>query len=242
MGEDVGVEGKCRRLAATTLVVVVLGACTSRGVTDQGGTNGDVAPVATAATTTSLAPGEIAPGLRLVPGDDGTVPVKARWVKAVDTPEAMAVHDGTVLVAGAVVSAFDLRDGSEQWEADDHGAAFDSDGGVRIGMDGPDVVRVFAPWNYDLRLDRGTGRQQSIDRSVLGSPDPPLSELTNSAPASVRVVPDLKEIVVYHGDGSTAWKLLSSSAFVEPLPAVSVGESLILATSDQYVVVLDPVR
>lgn len=246
MGEDVGVAQtvvrKGRRVAATTLVVLVFGACTSRGVTDQGGTNGAASAVAPTATTTSLAPGEIAQGLRLVPGDDGTLPVKVRWVKAVDAPEAMAVQDGTLLVAGGIVSAFDMRDGTEQWEADNQREGFDSDGGVRIGLDGPDVVRVFAPFNYDLRLDRRTGRQLSIDYNVREVPDPPLSDLTNRPPTSFRVVPDLKEIVAYRGDGSAAWKLLSSSPFVHPLPVVSAGESVVLATSDQYVVVLDPVR
>ncbi|HET7489987.1 MAG TPA: hypothetical protein VFJ85_18825 [Acidimicrobiales bacterium] len=242
IAETMGMECLGRR-AAVVVVALGLGACTGGRATDGGDARGAAgSSVVTTATTAALRPGEIAPGLKLVPGDDGHLPVKVRWVKAVDTAEAMAVIDGTLYVAGALISALDLRDGSELWQADNQGNGFDSDGGVRIGSDGPDVLRVFAPFNYDIRLARRTGRQLSFAHSAPGSPDPPLVDLTSGPPASFRVVPGLDETVAYRDDGSTAWKLLSSSPFVDPLPAASVGETVIVATSDQYVVVLDPVR
>ena len=39
---------------------------------------------------------EIANGLELLPGDDGTLPVRVRWAVAIDTIEAVAV-DGAVV-------------------------------------------------------------------------------------------------------------------------------------------------
>ncbi|MEJ7765184.1 MAG: hypothetical protein WKF86_06785 [Acidimicrobiales bacterium] len=105
-----------------------------------------------------------ADGLRLLPGDDGTLPVRVRWVEVSDGPEAIAVDGSRLYVMASELTAYNLKDGSVAWVYEDKGEGIGADGGVVIGLDGPDVVRVIAPYNYDIRVDRRTGRLLSMER------------------------------------------------------------------------------
>ena len=181
---------------------------------------------------------EIAEGLKLHPGEDGTVPVQPRWVAATDLPEAVAVHDGVVYVAGSQLTAFKLRDGSILWE--DDGEALEASGGVLIGLDGPDVVRVFAPYAYDLRVDRNTGHRIAFD-TAQGTPPADFLPLPAEAPSEFRIDVDLESIDAYGPDARMVWRLEVDTPFVDPQPPIEADNAIILVTAGQHVVVLDRV-
>ena len=182
----------------------------------------------------------VADGLDLLPGDDGELPVTVRWVVMADTPEAVAVDGDTLYVAGFTLAAYDVADGSLRWEYEDDDG-MEASGGVRIGTDGPDVVRVFAPWEFDVRVDRRDGTLVSRD-SAGGAPPPDFARLPSSAPAAFRIVGGLEETTAYWPDGRVAWRLRVESPAVDPAGALEVNGAIVCMTSGQHVVVLDPVR
>lgn len=116
----------------------------------------------------------VADGLELLPGDDGQRPVAVRWAIEAETPEAVAVDGDTLYVAGFSLVAYDLADGSLRWECDDD-EGMEAIGGVVIGTDGPDVIRVFAPWEFDVRADRRDGHLLSRTSAGGGHPTSPAS-------------------------------------------------------------------
>jgi hypothetical protein len=181
-----------------------------------------------------------ADGLQLLPGDDGALPVRIRWVEVSDIPEAIAVDDGLLYVMASELTAYDLKDGSVAWMYEEEGEAIEADGGVVIGLDGPDVVRVIAPYNYDLRVDRRTGRLLSMG-SHGDEPAAGFSPFPAPAPTQFRVSLDLKEIVGRWPDGRVAWRLAVSDPFVDPSNAVQAGDGIALVTAGQHIVVLEPV-
>lgn len=182
---------------------------------------------------------EIADGLKLLPGEDGVLPVRPRWVAVRDTPEAFAVCEGVVYVAGSEITAFNLRDGLIAWEC--HGEyAFEASGGVQIGLDGPDILRVVAPFEYDLRVDRHSGQLLSSEpSSEIRSA--PFMALPAPRPSKVRVTMDLREIVAHWPSGGVAWRLEVESPFIDELAPVQAGDAIVLVTSGQHVVVLEDV-
>jgi hypothetical protein len=179
----------------------------------------------------------VADGLELVPGDDGTLPVTVRWVAAADTPEAVAVDGNVVYVAGFTLAAYDLTDGTLLWECeDDYG--MEASGGVRIGTDGPDVIRVFAPWEFDVRADRRDGR--FLSRGPAGGSLPSdFVRLPAPAPTTFRVTAGLEATTGYWPDGRVAWHLLIGSAAVDPFGDVEVDGVIVCGTSSQHLVALE---
>ena len=180
----------------------------------------------------------VADGLELLPGEDGELPVKVRWVALAETPEAIAVDGGTLYVAGFTLDAYRMSDGAQVWSCDgDDG--MEASGGVRIGTDGPDVVRVFAPWEFDVRVDRRTGEVLSRT-SAGGGPPAGFVPIPAPAPATFRITADLEETTAYWPDGRVAWRLLAQAA-VDPCGVLEVDGAIVCATASQHVVVLDPV-
>ncbi|MGH9280103.1 MAG: hypothetical protein ACRD12_18640 [Acidimicrobiales bacterium] len=179
---------------------------------------------------------EIGDGLHLLPGEDGEIPVRARWVAQGETPEAIAVDGNVVYSADIVIRAFDLADGTVLWvcEGED---AFEASGGVVIGREGPDVIRVFAPFEYDARIDRATGRLITLD----SAPAAAVGFTPFPAPASNRfqIEPDLEETVAYWPDGRVAWRLVVDSPFVDPQPPIEVEGVIVYSASGGQIVVLD---
>ena len=185
-----------------------------------------------------LLPTEVAVGLRLLPGNDGKLPVRSRCIAPLVVPTALGIDGDVAYVMGPTLTAVNLNDCSVAWLSD---RTIDGeDGGVEIGLDGPDVVRVFAPFNFDLRVDRRTGRQLSSMTAQGGRPQGfvPLRapELTN-----FRVATDLEEVVGSWPDGRVAWRLAVEHPGVDPLGPVRAGDAIVLVTSSQHLVVLDPV-
>ena len=108
----------------------------------------------------------------MLPGADDVLSVQVRWVALAGTTAALAIDGDRVYVASDALTAFRLADGSVAWEAEHpEGYALEDSGEVVIGLDGPGVVRVFAPWGYDLRVERATGRRiGSLNRRVATCP------------------------------------------------------------------------
>jgi hypothetical protein len=181
----------------------------------------------------------VADGLELLPGDDGELPVKVRWVAMADTPEAMAVDGDTLFVAGFTLDAYRLSDGTLLWTCDDE-EGMEASGGVRIGIDGPDVVRVFAPWEFDVRADRQTGQLLSRQSAGGGAPSG-FVPLVAPAPTTFRVVvTGLGETTAYWPDDRVAWRLAAETA-ISPFGQLEVDGAIVCGTASQHVVVLDPI-
>lgn len=181
---------------------------------------------------------EIAEGLHLVVGDGGTLPVRVRWIARGDVPEAVAVDGDVVYLVGMDVRAFDLADGSQRWECSPEDG-LNASGGVVIGSEGP-ALRVFAPWEYDLRVDRATGRVLSLAPASGGRPPSDFSPILLHRPTRFRILAGLDETVAYWPEGGVAWKLIVDEPFVDPLAPVAAGDAIIFVTSGEHLVVLDP--
>ena len=182
---------------------------------------------------------EIAEGLELLPGDDDTLPVRVRWVTAVDGSDAFAVDGPVVYVAGAALAALRLADGTVAWEAEHpEGYALEASGDVVIGLDGPQRLRVFAPWEYDLRVERETGRLVSMEEAD-GTVPADLVRFPAPPPSRVRVEPGVDETVAYWPDGRVAWRLLVAYPLAYEHPPVEVDDTIIAVTSSCHVVALE---
>jgi hypothetical protein len=182
---------------------------------------------------------EIANGLELLPGDDGTLPVRVRWAVAIDTIEAVAVDGSIVYVAAGKLTALRLADGTVVWEATHpEGYALEASGDVVIGLDDSGMVRVFAPWEYDLHVERATGRLVSMEEA---DGDPPADLVTFPAPlpTRVRVVPDSEETVAYWPDGRIAWRLLVSQPLMEPRTPIEADGTILCATPSCHLIALE---
>ena len=152
-------------------------------------------------------------------------------------PEAFAVDGDPVDVAASELMAFSLDDGSVVWRGQGDERSLEADGCMVIAPDGPDAVRVFAPWNFDLRAHRRTGALLSIDDEVEEDhPNPSPSQV----PTRVRVEMGLEEIVGRWPDGRVAWRLVVEHPFVDEREAVQAGDAIVLVTSGQHVVVVEP--
>jgi hypothetical protein len=185
---------------------------------------------------------EIANGLELLPGDDGTLPARVRWAVAIDTIEAVAVDGSVVYVAAGALTALRLADGAVVWEAKHpEGYALEASGDVVIGLDDAGMVRVFAPWEYDLRVERATGRLVSMGEAD-GDVPTDLVPFPQPPPTRVRVEPDFEETVAYWPDGRVAWRLLVARPLMEPQIPIEADETILCATASGHLVALEHVN
>jgi outer membrane protein assembly factor BamB len=122
---------------------------------------------------TSSAPGHavqwqrFADGVTMEGGESGTLPVRVAWVVDAQWTESVATDGTVVFIVGDDVTAVDARDGRVLWVLDPYASGdhflesygLGASGGVVVGLaDGGAVVRVYAPWEWDIELDRRTGR------------------------------------------------------------------------------------
>jgi hypothetical protein len=159
----------------------------------------------------TLAGMEIAEGLGLLPGADGVLPVQVRWLALVGTTTALSVDGDRIYVASDALTAFRLADGSVAWEAEHpEGWALEDSGEVVIWLDSPGVVRVFAPWEYDLRVERATGRRIGFRESVGGDVPAELVSFPAPLPTQFRIETeaDLRETIAFWPDGQVPWRLV----------------------------------
>lgn len=215
-------------------------------------TSGVSAPAATGAANepeasrspepTPVPPDIIADGVTLRAGADGTLPVKVRWVQAFSAPEWIAVDGDVVYVADEVLSAIRLSDGAVQWEAggDSSGNGLAADGGVRIGRDGPNRIRVWAPWNYDLTVNENSGRVLRHRRIAGGRKPPELTVFRISRPTRFRVnVWDPERVVARWPGGRVAWRIIIHEPWYPIGPAIEIPGGLVLLISSGHLVALD---
>jgi len=185
-------------------------------------------------------PVTIADGVTLEPGDDGRLPVAVRWARALTAPEAFAVDGDVVYAADEVLWAFRLSDGSVKWEAEDsEGEGLGGSGAVVIGLNGPDQVRAWAPWEYDFTVDRQTG--SVISHEIAEGEDTPtgMTIFPAPSPSRFRVEMGLEEIVAHTDNGDIAWRIVVADPQFDEQPAVEVPGGLALTTSSGHLVVLD---
>jgi hypothetical protein len=178
--------------------------------------------------------------LDLLPGA-GALPVRVRWVTLVGNTAAVAADGERLYVASSVLTAFALADGSVLWEArhPERYALHDS-GAVVLGLEGPQVVCVFAPWEYELRVERATGRRIGYRELPGGVPPADLVALPTPPPTRFRIETGLRETVASWPDGRVAWRLVAEGAFIDALPPIDADGAIVCATSTCHVVVLDP--
>lgn len=181
-------------------------------------------------------PVEIAPGVTLDPGDDGRLPVSVRWVRHMYAPETMAVEGDTVYVADVAFFAFDVTDGTLHWRViEPTGEGFDADGGVEIGTHGSGQVEVWAPWNYDLLVDKHSGEIDRLEGDpVPGSKVTPLPAPRPTTAFQVHV--GLQKAVARYPGGAVAWRIsVERPEFDEATPIAVPGGMLLLLSSGDLV-------
>jgi hypothetical protein len=195
--------------------------------------------------TPSAAPGRpvaISPGVTLWPGDDGLLPVTVRWVRQLYAPEAFAVDGDTAYAAHVTFDAYDLADGGLRWRVmEPSGEGFDADGGVLIGSQGPDQVRVWAPFDYDLTVDRTSGH---IDRLRPGGDVSPIGFLPFPVPRTTayRIHAGLHQVVGRRKGGGVAWRIIVDHPSYDTIRPVAIAGGMVLLLSSGDLVALDVPR
>jgi hypothetical protein len=181
---------------------------------------------------------EIAPGVTLLPGADGTLPVTVRWVRRLNSPEQVAVDGDTVYAADVAFDAYDVADGTLSWRVfEPSGEGFDADGAVEIGTPGPDRVEVWAPWNYDLTVARQTGEIVRLQAEpVRGLP---LRPLPAPRPTAFRVDAGLPDVVARYPGGAVAWRISVEHPTVDPIAPIAVPGGLLVVAASGDLVALD---
>ena len=231
---------------ATCLVAFALSACDPASgdpaATPSGTPSSATAPPPSPTPSRPDEPVRIADGVSLEPGADGTLPVSVRWVQELAVTEAIAVDGNVVYAADEVIKAFRITDGEPLWEVGDpEGYMLETNGGVSIGPDGSDRVRVFAPWNYDLVADRRTGRLIRLGLTPGGDPPPNLRPFPAPAPALYDVDVDdaVDQITARRPDGAVAWRITIDGPMFDHAPAIRIPGGLVLATGSGHLVALD---
>lgn len=179
--------------------------------------------------------------MTLEAGTEEALAVSLRWVVlAEDWPEAVAFEDGVVYIAADTLYAFRLSDGTEMWTAHPpDGHALGGSGGVEIGSRAADEVRAWAPYGYDITVNRSTGHVVNFSRGV--SDDPPAGLKRFSAPEPERFIIelDLERIVARNQDGSVAWQITVDQPMADELPPIAVPGGVVITTSSGHVLMLD---
>lgn len=187
-----------------------------------------------------LGPNEIVHGLELHPGEDGQLPVRVRWVKTGTSTEAIAVDSGIVYRSDLDFTAFRLTDGSVVWRfvPDPKESVFPRGAEAQIGRVGQ-VLRVYSPREFDLRVTPETGKLVSLtdgrtrEPSFVPFPAPP--------PTTFRVEVGLKETVAYWPKGKIAWRLVENRPWVDEKLPIEADGAIVISTSGANLVVLEPV-
>jgi len=181
----------------------------------------------------------IASGVTLWPGDDGRLPVSVRWVRHLYGPEAIAVDGDTAYAADIAFNAFDVEDGSLRWRTlEPTGEGFDADGGVLIGTQLSDQVRVWAPFDYDLTVDRSTG--DIVDLAPGGTRSPRgFTPLPAARPTGFRVHVGTGRVVARDANGHIRWQIAVDEPVFAPMRAIGIPGGLLVVASSGDLIALD---
>jgi hypothetical protein len=200
------------RACALALIAALLSGCGDVGDGQTSGASGTPTPAILGGAPSEPerdAAEQIAYGLVLRPGADGRTPVRVGWLQPLSAPEAFAVDDRRIYVFDDTARACRLRDGASAWETALPGRnGLRADGGVVIGRDGPDVVRMWAPYNDDVSVDRRTGWLLSRKYPLDGDVPTSLSPFPAPAPQRYRVETwDPATVVARTRQGRVAWRI-----------------------------------
>ena len=97
------------------------------------------------------------------------------------------------------------------------------------------------PYYYDLRVDRRTGQRLSIGMPKPDAPPSGFIPFPTHEPSHFQVTTGLDEIIGRWPDRGVAWRLTVESPFVDALGPVQAGDAIVVVTSGQHIVVLEPV-
>lgn len=169
------------------------------------------------------------------------MPVKIRWVKEMVLAEEIAVDGDVLYVADEVARALYVADGSVKWQTGNPSEdALKADGVVAIGLSGPDRVRMWSPYNFDLVVDRDSGRLISL--RPAGAADLPSGMTRFPAPAAryqFSIDDDPARAVARDKSGAVAFEIRDRHPFFDPVGPVAVPGGLALVTSSGHLVVMD---
>ena len=186
-----------------------------------------------------VGPIRIADGVTLTPGPSGQLPVSVRWVRETAAAEALAVDGGNLLVADETAVALRLSDGTDVWRTGDpSGHGLEADGSVLIGLDRRNHVRMWSPFNYDLAVDRASGRLVSLRAAGGGEPPAGIRPFASPAPR-YRLGPDPRRTVAMDRRGNVAFEISVREPWFDTVGPVAVPGGMALVTSSGHLVVLD---
>jgi len=192
----------------------------------------------------------VADGVTLERDASGRLPVRVAWVVNAPGLEATATDGAVVFIVGDVVQAIRASDGEAQWVLDPWRSGdpwleefgLGASGGVVVGLADDAVVRVFAPWEYDIELDRRTGRVLRSGPPAGGDPPPsPFNQLPPFAPSTYRI--DQSTIGITDGrlpSGELAFRLHEDEPMYTEQPPLEVSGVIVLGLISGNVVALQP--
>ena len=173
-------------------------------------------------------------------GDPVRAPVL--WSRPIDGIEAVTAADGTVFVAGWTFAAYDLATGEPVWEdVGDGDHAFEASGGVEIEVS-PGTVRVFAPFEYLVTLDRSTGRVLELDRRVGEEPPASFVPTTLEVSGLYDVEFQFDEVIGRDNDGSVVWRTRTGPPEYDSRGPYAAGDHTIVVTAAPELIVIGPRR
>jgi hypothetical protein len=153
--------------------------------------------------------------------------------------EALAVDGDRLLVLDEEAVALRLADGVEVWKAGDPSqTGLEADGSAVIGVDRRGHVRMWSPHNFDLTVDRATGRFVSL-RPVGGSDLPSDIRPLASPAAAYTLGPDPARTLAVDRAGQVAFEIRVREPWFDTVGPVSVPGGMALVTSSGHLVVLD---
>src|SRR5205814_8110142 len=170
------------------------------------------------------------------------LPVRVLWSFS-GYEEAVALDRDVLYVIGGEVTAIRVSDGTRKWAfVRSDGAALEASGGVVVGLADSKTVRVFAPTEFDLRIDRETGALVDLQNRTGAHPSPGLARCPPAPSKTFRVETDLEETPAYWPDGRMAWKIVvDTPSFDEGDPIEASGVLLLpLPTGDLVALALPP--
>jgi hypothetical protein len=178
----------------------------------------------------------------LQPGEDGTLPVKVRWVHQLSAPEGFYVVDDVVYVSDECLITLSVDSGDELWRAcKPDGNGIFSDGGDEIGPAGPGRIRVYAWYNETLLID--TASHQVIEsRSVGGEYPPGFRPFPVSRDQTYKFGFSGRRLEARDAAGRVAWRLRTRNPMIDGGEPVRSPRGVILVTGSGLMVAVDYVH
>lgn len=179
---------------------------------------------------------EVTDGVRADLSYAGSERVSFEWTVA-GPVEAMLLHDGVLYTVGEEVKAVDAAGGQLRWRCDGEPQA--SSGGIEISVVDGEVLEVFAPFEYRVRLDLLSGAELSWSSDVGAGRDRPRPSPTKHVLGDVTIRwPNYGRVEVSDASGETLVALVSDHPSFDPADPLASDDLLILPLSSGDVAAL----